>query len=284
MTNQQVNHHCSGSKNRFAPGVTITVNANRAAVAALVALSLALTVAGCDDGGEGGAAAASPSPSSASPTERVESMTGMILLKKSREAFGKVSSVTMTGFTVEDGVKSTVKVSADRQGNCTGTLDIEGKGGLELLRGSGTLLVKMSAQLLTTTHDAATAELYKGRYFRIAPGSEYAGMAEVCDLATVPGVGGEASGWDAQSGEPGTIGSRRAMSVLVVSKEEGPHTIHVPVEGPLLPLRIEAGWTGTGSEAVDEAIDFSDYDVPVTVTVPPADQILDLDLFAKPAA
>ncbi|MFB8238332.1 hypothetical protein ACFC58_17440 [Kitasatospora purpeofusca] len=255
--------------------------ANRAVAAALAALGLALTATACDDV-EGSTAAAS-SPASPSPTERVASMTGKRLLDKGREAFGRVSSVRMTGFAVEedDGRRTDIQVAADRKGQCVAKVEVESEGRFELVRTEGRMLFRPAAATLTALRGPAVAERYKDRWFTISPKSEYASLGGVCDLVWTVPFGEPDSSWDTLAGEPGTVGSRASMSVELSSKDEGVLTAHLSAEGAMVPLRVQDGWGESAGRTM--AFDFTDFDVPVVLPVLAAGSVVDGDLPAKTA-
>ncbi|MFD4906838.1 hypothetical protein [Kitasatospora purpeofusca] len=258
--------------------------ANRAVVAALAALGLALTATACDDAKDSTAAAAASSPASPSPTERVASMTGKRLLDKGREAFGRVSSVRMTGFAVEeeDGRRTDIQVAADRKGQCVAKVEVESKGQFELVRTEGRTLFRPTAATFTALRGPAVAERYKDRWFAISPKSEYASLGGVCDLVWTVPFGEPDSSWNTLSGAPGTVGSRASMSVELSSKDEGVLTAHLAAEGAMVPLRVEDGWGEAAGKTM--AFDFADFDVPVVLPVLAAGSVVDGDLPAKGAA
>ncbi|SDT79158.1 hypothetical protein SAMN05216371_5947 [Streptomyces sp. TLI_053] len=253
--------------------------ANRSVVAALAALGLALTATACDDKGTTAAAAAS-SQASPSPTERVASMTGKRLLDKGREAYGHVSSVRMTGFVVDDedgGRRTDIQLSADRKGQCAVKVGVGGKGEFELVRtAERTLLVRPTAATLTAMRGAEVAERYRDRWFKVPPGSEYSSMAELCDLTGLTAFGDPNSAWTGLAGDPGTVGDRASMGVMLSSKEEGPYTAHLAAEGAMVPLRLEDGWGESAGKRM--TLDFTDYDVPVVLPSLSAGSVVDGDL------
>ncbi|MFJ4090681.1 hypothetical protein ACIPYS_03785 [Kitasatospora sp. NPDC089913] len=259
--------------------------ANRSVVVALAALGLALTATACD-GAEGPAAAGAPaSQSSPSPTERVASMTGKRLLDKGREAYGHVSSVRMAGFAVDEdsGRRTGIQLSADRKGQCAAKVDVDGKGQFELVRtAERTLLVRPAAATLTAMRGAEVAERYRDRWFKVPPGSEYSSMAELCDLTGLTAFGDPNSEWSGLAGDPGTVGDRASMGVMLSSKEEGPWTAHLAAEGAMVPLRLEDGWGESAGKRM--TLDFTDYDVPVVLPSLSAGSVVDGDLPVKAAA
>ncbi|MFB7382721.1 hypothetical protein ACFC6U_30060 [Kitasatospora purpeofusca] len=258
--------------------------ANRAVAAALAALGLALTATACDDAKDSTAAAAASGPASPSPTERVASMTGKRLLDKGREAYGKASSLRVTGFVVDEdsGRRTGVQLAADRTGQCQLKADVEGTGQFEILRTEGTTLFRPSAATLTAMRGAAVAEHYRDRWFKIPAGSEYSSMADLCDLAGLTAFGDPNGSWQALAGEPGTVAGRASMGVQLSSTEEGAFTAHLAAEGAMVPLRVEDGWGESAGKKM--TLDFTDYDVPVVLPAVPAGSVVDGDLPAKGAA
>ncbi|MFB7674561.1 hypothetical protein ACFC26_24415 [Kitasatospora purpeofusca] len=257
--------------------------ANRAVAAALAALGLALTATACDDANDSTAAAAASSPASPSPTERVASMTGKRLLDKGREAYGKASSLRMTGFVVDEdsGRRTGVQLAADRKGQCQLKADVDGTGQFEILRTEGTTLFRPSTATLTAIRGAAVAERYRDRWFKIPAGSEYSSLGDLCDLAGLTAFGDPNGSWQALAGEPGTVAGRASMGVQLSSTEEGAFTAHLAAEGAMVPLRVEDGWGESAGKNM--TLDFTDYDVPVVLPAVPAGSVVDGDLPAKGA-
>ncbi|MGW4892306.1 hypothetical protein ACWEQL_08560 [Kitasatospora sp. NPDC004240] len=248
------------------------MNSKRAARVAAVVLVLAVGATGCGGGEADGKAAAPSVAPTASPTERLESATGDVILQKAREDFKKAGSVKLTGFTVEDDTKSTYKVSADRQGNCAGSIVIEGRGSLELVQGKGQTFLKFDEQLLTSVSGPAAAQ-HKGRWVKIGKDDAFESFAQFCDLGMVPLFGDGSPGEQFTSAGTETIDGRKTVLVDGFSGE-GTFTGYVQTEGPALPIRIES---------LDKNIrtEFSEYGAPVTVTLPPYDQVIDLNVLMK---
>ncbi|MFD7411837.1 hypothetical protein ACFVZ3_11340 [Kitasatospora purpeofusca] len=257
---------------------------DRAVVAALAALGLALAATACDDAKDSTAAAAASSPASPGPTERVASMTGKRLLDKGREAFGRVSSVRMTGFAVDedDGRRTDIQVAADRKGQCVAKVEVEGKGQFELVRTEGRMLFRPTAATFTALRGPAVAERYKDRWFTISPTSEYASLGGVCDLVWTVPFGEPDTSWSTLAGEPGTVGGRASMSVELRSQDAGELITHLAAEGAMVPLRVADGWGESAGKKM--TLDFTDYDVPVVLPALPAGSVVDGDLPAKAAA
>ncbi|MGV9269510.1 hypothetical protein ACWDRR_33155 [Kitasatospora sp. NPDC003701] len=177
--------------------------------------------------------------------------------------------MTMTGFALKDGHRATFAVSADREGHCTGITTQEGQGPSRVLRVRAETFVKMDPQAFANEWGAATASRFGGRWVRLPPGQTLDDVGGFCDLATVPVVGAADPGGQAFSGGGQSVGGRRSMSFLLQGPDNPPFLGYLATEGAPRPLRVE-------TQAYDFQVDFSDYDMPVLVTAPPADQVVDL--------
>ncbi|MFE2727313.1 hypothetical protein [Kitasatospora sp. NPDC059327] len=241
-----------------------------AVVAAGLSLSLVLAAAVRVGGGRSVDGVVDTLPTvTASPGERLESMTGVLLLEAARAEFRKVASVTMTGFALKDGHRATFAVSADRAGHCTAITIQEGQGPSRILRVRGETFVKMDPQAFAAEWGAATASRFGGRWVRLPPGQLLEDVGGFCDLATVPVVGAAAQAEQALSAGGMSVGGRRAVSFLVADPDNPPFLGYLAAEGPPRPVRVE-------TQAYDFQVDFDGYDRPVLVTAPPADQVVDL--------
>ncbi|WP_380282555.1 hypothetical protein [Kitasatospora purpeofusca] len=237
----------------------------RAAVAAGLALPLSLTTT----------SVRTEVTATASPHERLESMTGVLLLETARAEFRKAASVTMTGFALKDGRRATFTVSADRKGRCTGTTTEEGQGPSRIVRVRDETFVRMDPQAFAREWGAATASRFDGRWVRLPPGRTLDDVGGFCDLTTVPVVGTADPAEQALSGGGLSVGGTRSVSFLVMSPDNPPFMGYIATQGPPRPVRVE-------TQAYDFQVDFSAYDMPVPVTAPPADQVVDLAALAEP--
>ncbi|MFJ9948211.1 hypothetical protein [Kitasatospora sp. NPDC091207] len=243
----------------------------RAAIAAGLALLLVVAAASMRvGGGRAGARADGAVPTvTASPHERLESMTGAILLETAQAEFREASSVTMTGFALKDGHRATFAVSADRAGGCTVTSTQEGQGPSRVVRVRGETFIRMDPQAFALEWGAATASRFGGRWVRLPPGRTLDDVGGFCDLTKIPVVGTADPAEQALSGGGLSVGGTKTVSFLVTGPDNPPFLGYVATEGPPRPVRVE-------TQAYDFQVDFSDYGLPVQVTAPPADQVVDL--------
>ncbi|MFE7531852.1 hypothetical protein ACFU7Y_40075 [Kitasatospora sp. NPDC057542] len=244
---------------------TTRVTAKRVLAATAAALSLVATAAcGPDktDNATGATTTASPSP-----TERLESMTGAIIIERAQQDFLKAATVKVTGHSTNDGHKIDFTVQTDDHGNCKGSLTTADLGTMQFLRTSGQTLAKPDVQALTKLDGPAVAGRMNDRWLRLAPGDTLTAISQLCERKTIPVFGDGTSSKQALNMGSTTVTGVKAVSILAVIP--GAFTGHVSTETPARPLRVE-------SEEQGVAMDFTDYGAPLDVTLPPADQITDL--------
>lgn len=182
-------------------------------------------------------------------------------------------------------------LSYDTQGNCTGTVTNQnGKGSMEILRQGDRVWIKpdakwLDSQLPQLKGDAA-AELVKGKYFETSTRDENGlKIAQLCDLdgfkKQITENSGEAQGATIEKGERTEVDDRPAIELSVQrSSDEGTMrrgtqdgTMYVATEGKPYPLKVEADDRAQGTEV---EMTFSEFDRPVEVKAPPADQTVDI--------
>ncbi|WP_395292481.1 hypothetical protein ACF9IK_01970 [Kitasatospora hibisci] len=246
----------------------------RAVAAAATVLALG-PITGCGGGGGGDDAKAAAQPVASPSAERLESMTGPVILDRAHGEFLKAASVKLTG-TVADKARTTASftVSVKASGDCTGSVELVGDGRAELLRASGQTLVKPSSKALAEFFGLPTAEFRADRWIRLAkseaPGAVASGM---CDLKAIPVFGDGDWSKTVTSEGTKTVNGRKVVSVFTMTPEDGGYFGYVATDGPARPARIES-FHSEGHD-LGLTVDFSDYDAPVTATLPPADQITD---------
>ncbi|MFJ9611246.1 hypothetical protein ACIRS1_33400 [Kitasatospora sp. NPDC101176] len=253
------------------------MSVKRVAVAGVVVVALG-AVAACG-GGDTAGSAASASPSASASAERLESATGGTILEKAHKEFAQAKSVKITGSSVEGGQKVAFTASAAANGDCAGTFDFGADGKAEILRTAGQTLVKEDAALLAKLTGAAGAELGKGRWIRAKAGDDLSVVGAFCDLKGTP-VFGDGDWYKLVNSDGAqTVNGQKTVAIFSGSQDGGSYRGYVAVEGPARPVRVESMRLEGATDGV--TMDFSDYDAPVTVTMPPADQIIDLSTIKK---
>ncbi|MFD0351314.1 hypothetical protein ACFQ0M_45315 [Kitasatospora aburaviensis] len=196
----------------------------RAVVAAAAVLALG-SVTGC--GGDGDDTKAAAQPTTSPSTERLESMTGTVILDRAHGEFLKAASVKLTGTVADKGrTTATFTVSVKASGGCTGFVELGGDGRAELLRASGQTLVKPSSKALAEYFGLATAEFRADRWIRLAKSESVASVTSgMCDLKAVPVFGD--GDWSKMVNSDGTktVNGRKVVSVFTSTPEEGPTSV-----------------------------------------------------------
>ncbi|MFE5947247.1 hypothetical protein [Streptomyces sp. NPDC056480] len=224
----------------------------------------------------GAVSAPSPSP------DPFAGLTADEIADRAVTATRSATSLRMTGRVVTEGQPLDIDFAVNDQDECTGVMRI--KGGTAELRKIDRITyikgdeafwrVSMASQGMPDAQIDATVELVKGRWLKITPGQAgSADLSGVCDLKSLLADLGEdeeerrglTRGPDAEvAGTP--------VATLVKKKAEGETTtVSVAREGkPYILRMVKAGGEEPG------AMRLSDYDEPVRVVVPPADETVDL--------
>ncbi|MEV7536451.1 hypothetical protein ACIQNV_05985 [Streptomyces hydrogenans] len=225
-------------------------------------------------------AAAGPAAAPAAPSpDPFDGLTPEQIADRAVDATRSADSLRMTGRVVSEGQDLDVDFSVDDQGSCRGRIGVD-DGDAELRRLDGVTYLKgdeafwrisMTEQGVPENEIAPIIELVKGRWLKIAPGQAgSADLGEVCDLDSLL----DDLGKDDRSGL--TRGPDREVDhtpvATLVEKESGETTtVSVAQEGkPYIRQVVRTGGDEPGSMTLSE------FDRPVRVTAPPADETVDL--------
>ncbi|MFF0472671.1 hypothetical protein [Streptomyces sp. NPDC004284] len=191
-------------------------------------------------------------------------------------------SLRMTGKVVSEGQPLGIDFAVNDNDECTGLIKIKG-GAAELRRVDHITYLKgdeafwrasMTSQGMPEPQITVTIELIKGRWLKIAPGQAGSqDLGGVCDLKSLLSDLGK----DKEQrrgltrGPDGKVGTT-PVATLVKKKPDGETaTVSVSEQGkPYILKMVKTGGDEPG------AIVLSDYDKPVDVKVPPADETVDL--------
>ncbi|MFG2896715.1 hypothetical protein ACGFZH_06575 [Streptomyces zaomyceticus] len=232
------------------------------------------------------AAAATPAaavPSAAAPSpDPFTGLTADEIADRAVTATRSATSLRMSGRVVTDGQPLDIDFAVNDEDECTGLMKIKG-GTAELRRIDRITYMKgdeafwrvsMASQGMPEPQIDAAVELVKGRWLKIAPGQPGASdLGGVCELKSLLS--------DLDKDEAERRGLTRGPDAEVdgtpvatlVKKRPGGETTTVSVsrEGkPYILKMVKAGGEEPGTMVL------SDYDKPVEVDVPPADETVDL--------
>ncbi|MEU6878147.1 hypothetical protein [Streptomyces sp. NPDC046712] len=222
------------------------------------------------------AAAPSPSP------DPFEDLTADQIGDRAVTATQSATSLRMKGRVVSDGQPLDVDFAVNDKSECTGRMKIGG-GTAELRQADKITYMKgdehfwrisMTSQGVPEPQIDATIELLEGRWLKITPGQAGSSdLSGVCNLKELLA--------DLDDDEDERKGLTRGPDAEVdktpvatlVKKKPGGETTTVSVSQKGKPYILKMAKTG-GEEP--GTVVFSDYDKPVKVVVPPADETVDL--------
>jgi hypothetical protein len=223
---------------------------------------LALTACG-GSGSLPGASSPSPTPSD----NGVAALSASQILSRARAALQAAPSVRVKGTVVSEGAPLAVDLRAGEKGG-RATITQRNQT-FEVLRIGTTVYIKADADFWRTqSGNAAVAELLKGKYLKgSTTDPKLASIAELTDMDKVVGNLLQPEGTVAK-GQKKTVRGVEAIALVVSGQNGG--TLYVATHGQPYPLQVVSGSTSEPG-----TIDFLDYGVPVRLTAPPAEQVVD---------
>ena len=226
---------------------------------------VAALVAGCDSKGKGGTVTPT-TPAVVLSDNGIAAMSAQQILDKAMTALKTAKSVHIKGdIKTDEGLISLDLTLTDKKDG-VGSMAMGGQK-VELTRIGTDIYMKADAgfwKQFAGDQGGVIATLLAGKYLKATTSDgEFGSLASFFDFAEGIELDGEAT-----KGETKAINGINAIAV----KESGgtsPGTVWIATQGEPYPLRLE-GPPGEG------AIDFTDYNKPVDIKAPPADQVIDV--------
>lgn len=256
----------------------------RGAVIAALCATAALGLTACKSDGD---SAASGSPSgttatsatpSASPTTTpsptppaLDKFTATQIISKATDAMNATQSLTADMKGISDGEPMTFRMSLNTKGRCTGRMTQDG-GNVEIISTGTHFYLKGDDAFLRQMGEGAQ-QLLHGKWMKTASSSSTAkDMDGVCDLKELL-AGLEDKPDHPAKGALTTLDGKRVIPITEKDPKDGSTSVaYVLADGA--PYVVKVVTTG-GKEP--GTLLFSDFDQPVSVGAPPADQIVDID-------
>lgn len=170
------------------------------------------------------------------------------------------SWVHLVGSTADSGQRDAVAVTAGKR-DCTGKLTVSNTGSIQVVKVGDTVWVKPDAQYWKSkaaTSNPAVRALFEGKYVKTTVSS----IGDLCDLtAMVNGLG------PTRNMVKGPVSQIDGQRVIAIKDTQDASVGYITVSAVPELVRIEKSGQG--------AITFSGYNMPVTVTPPPAGQTID---------
>ncbi|MFJ2779218.1 hypothetical protein [Kitasatospora sp. NPDC087315] len=243
----------------------------RLASTAAICLLLAAGTAACGDNKD---------KASATPKLDTEKLSAQEIEKQAKDALAGASSVKIVGNVVDGDGKMEISLALDTKGQCTGSLSMPGTGKFEIISDGKETYLKPDKDFWTAVAGPAgekAAELFKGRYLSGFQGDpDMKELTTVCNLKELSKkiVEDDSKKSTVAKGSAGTVNGVKTFSLKSTGPDGQQATIHVATEGKFYPVRVEQNkGTETGQT------DFTDFDKPLTVQAPPADNVIDFSKF-----
>jgi hypothetical protein len=239
-------------------------HARRCAVAMAIS-GLAVLVAGC--GASTSTSGAPGSTGSAQPSGNpLAALTAGQIAAQAQADLRSASSVHVAGPVIDSGQTFVLDLTIGPRG-CTGTMASPGKGSFRLLQIGKKLWFKGDTQFWKTsggTSDPGLVTLLEGKYIEVsAAGSDLSSFATLCDPRQLASTfGGPVSGL-----AKGTTSVISGQTVLQLRDSGDSSKAYVTISAHPEFVRIDAGHDGH--------LDFTAYNAPLTLTPPPASEIID---------
>ncbi|MFI8253504.1 hypothetical protein [Streptomyces filamentosus] len=241
---------------------------------ATICLTATLALTGCGKGDD-------------KPADPFAGLSADDIAKKSLDSSKAASSVHLKRTGKEEGKETTVDARMDSKGSCQGTVTTAGEGKAEMLSSDGNFYMKGDDAFWkdSTGGEEADSEggpdfgkLLQGRWMKTP--AEEAGSEGFCELKKLfAEMEKETKTTGLTRGADADVDGTPAVVLSGKDAKKGDATLYVARDSakPYI-LRVEV----TGGKAPGTAT-FSDYDKPVTVTAPPADQVMDMEQLMKEA-
>ncbi|TQF03363.1 hypothetical protein E6W39_15415 [Kitasatospora acidiphila] len=264
---------------------------------AVLCIALAGTVTACG-GAKGGSSGQAAAPVSATASSSVSAsasatasgldpyhLSARQILHASGKVMSGLSSMHVSGTATSDGQQVTLDLSADKAKDCTGKVTVSGTGAMDVLHNSAGTWVRpdaavwqsMAKQAGVPDSGPAVAELFKGRW--LTGGDADPDLQEtvgMCGLISDMADSFSKDGTNAIVGDPTTIKGTPVISLLV-SDGGSRSTLYIATQGQPYLLRVESNDSDPGT------MDLGDFNKPLDVQAPPADQVIDYSQFQQKA-
>ncbi|MGW7292518.1 hypothetical protein ACWGIB_09005 [Streptomyces xiamenensis] len=204
------------------------------------------------------------------------------MISRAMDAVTGAESLRLSG-TIEESPGELLEIDMlmDVQGDCAGTVAVEGEGSFELLKRGNELWYQPDAEFWRAATGSDMTELSGMYLYGTLDNPDAEGMAAMCDLEGFLDSFGDVDGMESDEVSVGEESTH--LGVPVIALHEVPQrgssresTLLIATEGEPYLMHMEQTERGTTN-----AISLSDFDVPVDFDEPPARLVLDLEELAN---
>jgi hypothetical protein len=239
---------------------------SRLAASGLLAAAIAASATACASGGSG-----------TTGSSALAGMSADQIVQKSVADLKAASSVRITGKLDDAGQGVTLDLTDVAAQGCQGTIGLAAgasatgsaamSGTAGLIVADSTVYMKLDQSFFTSAGlPASEFSDVVGKYIKLTSKSDLANFARLCDPSTLSGAFAKQDAGFVQVGSA-TINGQPALA-FKQPKNTANGTVYVSDKATPEIVRI----TGPSNEG---SVDFSDYNVPATITAPSASEIID---------
>jgi hypothetical protein len=222
---------------------------------------------------------ATPTPTPTVPTLDTDKLTAQEIEKQAKDALAATTALRMSGTIADQDGNMDMDLAMDNKGQCKGTMSLPGMGKIEIMNDGKASYIKGDSAFWTAVggkDGGKAAELFKGRYltgFDSDPKMKM--MTSFCNLTDFSKQIADGKTKKAEKGTPGNINGLKTFSLKVTDDSGELSTLHIATEGKPYPVQIETDSAKDGKTTIN----LTDFDKPLTVQAPPADNTIDFSKF-----
>ena len=180
------------------------------------------------------------------------------------------SSLALVGSISKSGEITTVDMAVKPGHGCTGTMGIAGQGSFKLTKIGGTVYLKPDKKFWEANGGPQASQviaLVNGRYLKLSPGDKNMGsLATICDVSQMFSTGGKQD--TVARGKVAALGGTRVLALKDTSEDTVMYVTDTSKPQLVEMTAPKGAKNGSGKIVVT-------YGAPVTLTAPPAGQVLD---------
>ncbi|MFE5580639.1 hypothetical protein [Kitasatospora sp. NPDC056531] len=226
---------------------------------------------------------ATPTPTPTVAPLDTDKLTAQEIEKQAKDALAAATAFKMSGTIADVDGNMDMDLAMDNKGQCKGTMSLPGMGKIEIINDGKASYMKGDSAFWTAISSknggkdgGKVAELLKGRYltgFDSDPQMKM--MTSFCSLTDFSKQITDGKTNKAEKGSPGNINGLKTFSLKVTDDSGELSTLHIATEGKPYPVRIETDSAKDGKTTIN----LTDFDKPLTVQAPPADNTIDFSKF-----
>ncbi|MDH6122065.1 hypothetical protein [Kitasatospora sp. GAS204B] len=217
--------------------------------------------------------ATAPSTPAAAPSATgpdLSAMNGNQIEKAASDALSAATSLKLDAKGTDSGDTLEMHLSLDTKGDCAGSIAMGSKGSFQILSTPQQTWIQPDTKFWTTmggAHGSQAAELFKGRWMTGSKDdADLKSLSDSCNLTQFTGQMNQDGDQAAKTGTA-TVNGQPTVVLHVKSSDGTSGDMWIAAQGTPYPLKANST---SGQMA------FSNFNQPVTVQAPPADQVVDI--------